>query len=118
MRAWRLSRSSASITGNKTAQVVEDRFQPHVDLGFRLALGPAFMASILNTVDYKKVLETDKVCQSCSQLRLPHDDVHITTAPASVQEHDLCSAVDDTIECSFETSDLPNSAVPRAAQGP
>lgn len=32
------------ITGNKTAQVVKDRLQPHFNLGCRLAFGPAFMA--------------------------------------------------------------------------
>lgn len=41
-----------------------------------------------------------------------------TTAPASVQEWDLCSTVDDTIECSFGTSHPSNQVVTRAAQGP
>lgn len=41
-----------------------------------------------------------------------------TTSPASVQEYDLFSAGNDTIECSFKTSRLSNYAVPRSARGP
>lgn len=46
------------------------------------------------------------------------DDAQCTTAPASIQEWDLCSAVNDTIESNFETSYPPNQVVPRAVQGP
>lgn len=103
---------------------MDDRRQPHLDLGFRLALGPAFMASILSTVDYKRALGNGQglsIMFSAEAAPWRHaslDDAHMHHSARLCPKKRLCSDANDMIESSFETSHPSNQAVPRAVQGP